>query len=248
MPDRRTPSAWLRPIGDANVAGMAPPEPRIPLAAIDGMLIAALRPHLDNKTTPPDMRWRLKQLQRQDWPATIVEDPHLKRGYTIRQALRILAAMALLDAGFGPTPAVTLARNNENAILAMIFAATGDCKADGRRQTRYGVIRPATLTSPGAPPADVIMPRSRDSIVRDVDDLASGRAILVIDFGGIGERALDTFRSNGPVDALDQLDAVLTAAVRELGAGRGHVRHDAEAGDRYASPRRMRSDTTSGGA
>ena len=224
---------------------MAPLEPRIPLATIDGMLIAALRPHLDG-TASPDMRWRLKQLQRQDWPATIVGDPYLKRGYTIRQALRILAAMALLDAGFGPTPAVTLARNNENAILAMIFAATGDRKADGRPQPRYGVIRPATLAHPGEPDADLIMPRSRDSIIRDVDDLASGRSILAIDFGGIGERALEVCRSSGPVDALDQLDAVLAAAVRELGAGRGHVRHDAEAGDRYASPRRMRSDKTSG--
>lgn len=216
---------------------MTGPEPRIPLAILDAMLVAGLRPHLAERAPPADLRWRLKQMQRQDWPTTMAEDPLLKRGYTMRQSLRVLGAMALLDAGLGPTLAVAMARDNEHSITAAMMAGVLS-NAGGDEAVRWGLIRPGALAGPQEPDPSIILLRSATTLADDLRGEASGRALLVVDFGGIARRAVQRCRAIGPAEPLDQLDAVFAQSTREVRSGRGYVPGEAPTGDRYTSPRR----------
>ena len=193
------------------------------------------------KEAPDDLRWRLKQLQRQDWPATIEIDPDLRRGYCLDQLLRILAAMALLDAGIGPTQAVTIARNNENTILAIMSATVGSgAEEQGPGTTRYGLLRLGILGQDPDPERMEILPISHATLTGLLKEHALGRASIIIDFGGLAERALDVCRSSESSNALTELDAVLTRGNREFQSGRGFQKFSGPSGDRYASPRRKK--------
>ncbi len=220
---------------------------RISLATLDAMLTAALRPH--RKDIPSDLRWRLKQIQRQDWPSTLIEDPSLKRGYTVRQALRVVAAMALVDASQGPTLAVQICRDNENAILAIMHTRT-QMRVAGTTAAEplYGVLSPAILEvldgdlNPDG--AVRITPVSAHTLAKELAADETGRARLVLDFGGLAHRALKTWAAAHPGQSRDPIDAMLASAARATLQGRGYQPQDVPSGDRYASPRRSKAVTT----
>lgn len=76
-------------------------------------------PDLDNQRRAR-LRSRLKQIGRHDWPSNQSEDPLLRRGYTLRQCCRLLAALLLIDAHLAPSEAIALAKANELSFLRVI--------------------------------------------------------------------------------------------------------------------------------
>ena len=79
----------------------------------------SLHPDLDDQRRAR-LRSRLKQIGRHDWPSSLREDPLLRRGYTLRQCCRLVAALMLIDAHLGPSDAIALAQANELNILRAI--------------------------------------------------------------------------------------------------------------------------------
>lgn len=67
------------------------------------------------------LRSRLKQIGRHDWPASLKEDPLLRRGYTLRQCFRLVVALLLIDAQLPPSTAVPIAANNELTFIRLIL-------------------------------------------------------------------------------------------------------------------------------
>jgi len=67
------------------------------------------------------LRSRLKQVGRHDWPASLKEDPLLRRGYTLRQCLRLIVALLLIDAQLPPSTAVPIAANNELTFIRLVL-------------------------------------------------------------------------------------------------------------------------------
>lgn len=78
-----------------------------------------LHPELDDERRAR-LRSRLKQIGRHDWPSSMRDDPLLRRGYTLRQCCRLIAALMLIDAHLAPSEAIALAKANEVAILRSI--------------------------------------------------------------------------------------------------------------------------------
>lgn len=66
------------------------------------------------------LRVRAKQMSRYDWPSHMGEDPGIRRGYTLRQCLRLMVVLQMLDAHLPPSFAVRVARNNELGIMDII--------------------------------------------------------------------------------------------------------------------------------
>lgn len=78
-----------------------------------------VHPDLDNQRRAR-LRSRLKQVGRHDWPSSLAEDPLLRRGYTLRQCCRLVAALMLIDAHLAPSDAIALAKANEFTLLRVI--------------------------------------------------------------------------------------------------------------------------------
>ena len=94
----------------------------VAMTTTPGAEIPTLYPDRD-AATRGRLRARLKQLGRHDWPASLKDDPRLRRGYTLRQCFRLVSALALVDAQLGPSNAVAIAASNELAIMRTIVAA-----------------------------------------------------------------------------------------------------------------------------
>lgn len=75
-----------------------------------------LHPELDDERRTR-LRSRIKQLGRYDWPSSLQNDPLLRRGYTLRQCCRLIAALMLLDAHLAPSDVIALATANEWSLL-----------------------------------------------------------------------------------------------------------------------------------
>lgn len=113
-----------------------PAPPRLSSAYLEDLAHIALSARPDGShfdAYPPlddDVRWRLrsrlKQIARYDWPATLREDPALRRGYTLRQCCRLMVTLLLIDTHLPPSIAIALARNNELTILRSIAARLAD--------------------------------------------------------------------------------------------------------------------------
>ncbi|MBX7489763.1 hypothetical protein K3177_14740 [Qipengyuania sp. GH25] len=218
------------------------PEVRLP-ARVALQVIAAGLALMKPMTTsapapevPKELSWRLKQIQRQDWPATIVDDPELRRGYTVKQILRLVAAMAMLDAGLGPTASVSISRDNENTLLAIMQTCIGSrAMPHDTSSPRFGVLQPSLLRANSDQSEHLILPMSREAICAQLSRNLSERPIVVVDFGGIAAKAIMAWEASEIPVPRASLDAILVDGFREFRAGRGHVKIQARKGDRYAS-------------
>jgi hypothetical protein len=94
----------------------------VTVAAAPGSVAASLYPSVDD-TARSKLRARLKQFSRHQWPASLTEDPKLRRGYTVRQCFRLVSAIVLIDAQLGPTKAVAIAAANERVIMREMVRA-----------------------------------------------------------------------------------------------------------------------------
>ncbi len=106
--------------------------PRLSSAYLEDLAFIVLSADPDGKRLDPypdlsdevrsRLRSRLKQLARYDWPASMREDPALRRGYTLRQCCRLLVVLLLIDTHLPPSLAIALVRNNELNFLRGIAA------------------------------------------------------------------------------------------------------------------------------
>jgi hypothetical protein len=104
----------------------SPPQ-RLGSFYLEDLAIIALSASVDQDTLPMHLeldddrrarlRSRIKQLGRHDWPSSLREDPLLRRGYTLRQCCRLIAALMLLDAHLAPSDTIALAKANELSLL-----------------------------------------------------------------------------------------------------------------------------------
>lgn len=88
----------------------------VALAASGDQATPALHPDLDDQRRAR-LRSRIKQIGRHDWPSSLREDPLLRRGYTLRQCLRLITSLLLIDAHLAPSEAIAIAKANELNIL-----------------------------------------------------------------------------------------------------------------------------------
>lgn len=86
------------------------------------------------------LRARLKQFSRFDWPASREDDPLIRRGYTLRQCLRLIVVLLLADAGFPPSEAVPIARVNEFAFLRAMLPAMLRVAETSQRRTEHDLV------------------------------------------------------------------------------------------------------------
>lgn len=211
-------------------------EPRFPIRQLMGPLSVALRGV--DAVTPAGLAWRTKQVQRQDWPTTLGQDPNIKRGYTPRQALRLLCALSLLDAGLGPTQAVAAASDNENTLLAIIRCAIGPRPLSGAQRV-LAMIRPRLLDGPVAQdsPEDgvIIEPITADEIGDHMAGAIPGPAWLIVDIASQAKAVLDGLPIEN--DAVEAFSAVAEQGLRATLAGDGYRRTKLARGDRYRSRR-----------
>ncbi|KQT33665.1 hypothetical protein ASG29_06545 [Sphingomonas sp. Leaf412] len=208
---------------------------RFGLAAVEGMLLAAFG---ITDGDAPDIRWRIKQMQRHDWPDTTSTDVDLRKGYTPRQSLRILTAAALLDAGYGPTDAIRLARENENAVLAIMATGVGHRNPKGRMHAlhRPGAVGPATnrLSDPSAL---TLTPITGAEIASMLAEEQHGRGAMLLDLAGMAGRGVRKLLG-GEGGGSEGFDALFREAAHATTRGHGYVASDHPLGDRYLSPRR----------
>lgn len=209
---------------------MTEPQPRYPIRLLTPAIAAALRGR--NAEVPLGLPWRIKQIQRQDWPTTLAEDGQIKRGYTPRQILRLLAALSLLDAGLGPTQAAATASDNENALLAVMAGAM----AGGAVTDRLLVlVRPHIIDGPSGSDegGEALLVEPVD--LRQVGELiargAPGPAWLIVDIAA--QCAAMLTRLAPEADASELFSEVMQEGIRETLAGRGHVATTRPRGDRY---------------
>lgn len=101
-------------------------------------------PIIDDKARQR-LRARLKQIARLNWPVSLIEDPLIRRGYSLHQCCRILIALLLTDAHLPPAIVVAIARANERVFIeAMIERMEHDALAD-RADDQLAVILLADL-------------------------------------------------------------------------------------------------------
>lgn len=99
------------------------------------------------------LRSRLKQLARYDWPASLREDPALRRGYTLHQCCRLIAALLLIDTYLPPSVAIALIQNNELSVLRAITARLAEPdRYECGRQDLMAIVLPGEIRD--ALPAD----------------------------------------------------------------------------------------------
>lgn len=208
-----------------------PTEPRIPSKEVTAMLAAGLRGA--RAPLPAALLWRHKQIQRQDWPTTLKEDPEIKRGHTPVQFLRLAAAMALLDAGLGPTDAVVVAHENENAILAIMASRAGPRPA---AEPFIGLLRPRVMDGgdAGTAAGTIEATTTATSVHAALAGGGVAAACILIDFAGVAARALGEVKDEALRDAFDR---VMAEGARQTLRGRGRVESERPSGDRYRSRR-----------
>lgn len=212
---------------------MTDAEPRFPIRLLTPALSAALRgPGADS---PTGLAWRIKQIQRQDWPTTLAADARIKRGYTPGQTLRLLAALSLLDAGLGPTQAVGTASDNENAILAVMAGALTSVAT----KRLLGLVRPRAVDGPTGATAEaeaeagslLVEPIDVDLLSEHISRGDPGPAWLIVDVAAQCRGMLD--RLDPGREVLELFHDVIQEGVRATLAGRGHVTTSHPRGDRY---------------
>ena len=86
------------------------------------------------------LRSRLKQIGRHDWPASLKEDPLLRRGYTLRQCFRLIVALQLIDAQLPPSTAIPIATNNEMTLLRIIVDRLGNAHAGATARDQLAIV------------------------------------------------------------------------------------------------------------
>ena len=147
-----------------------------------------LYPDLDNDVRAR-LRSRLKQLARYDFPASMTEDPALRRGYTLRQCCRLMLGLLLLDAYLPPSLVVMLVRNNEVTFLRAIAARLSDPSPHtSASQDLLAVILAAEIQDALAFTGRVQLERDRVRLIRRSelpliwsDDLSGSGTRLVVD-------------------------------------------------------------------
>lgn len=112
------PNSSPQRLGSAHLEDLA----IVALSAFAEHRALSLHPDLDNGRRAR-LRSRLKQIGRHDWPSSLADDPLLRRGYTLRQCCRILAALMLIDAHLVPSEAIALAKANEINLLRAMQSA-----------------------------------------------------------------------------------------------------------------------------
>lgn len=209
---------------------MTDPDPRYPIRLLAPAIGAALRGPASD--TPTGLAWRIKQIQRQDWPTTLAEDGLIKRGYTPRQTLRLLAALSLLDAGLGPTQAAGTASDNENAILAVM---AGAMTGHGTARRLLALVRPRIIDggTAGAGEEDALLvePVDPEQFGELISRGEPGPAWLIIDVAAQCAAMLERLAPDAA--ALGTFSDVMQDGIRETLAGRGHVPTARPRGDRY---------------
>lgn len=116
------------------------PAPRLGSAHLEDLAIVALcaaqprsAPQLHPELDPARrarLRSRLQQIGRHDWPSSLKEDPLLRRGYTLRQCVRLITALMLIDAHLPPSEAIAIAKANERGILRAVALRLGSAHQD----------------------------------------------------------------------------------------------------------------------
>lgn len=198
---------------------------RLSAAHLDdlAMVILTTPPGSDPTATHPELdeesrarlRTRLKLISRHDWPANMMEDPAIRRGYTLRQCFRLMTVLLLLDAHVPPSVAVPIVRSNELLFLRTIAprltsagpSAAGDPIAVvllGQLWEWVDVVASAAVD-----PYRVrtIARAELSSLWSSDQDLGSAGQRLVIDIGGAGRTMWHWMRIRGlmPEDALTDL-------------------------------------------
>jgi len=182
---------------------------------------------------PTGLAWRIKQIQRQDWPTTLAADARIKRGYTPGQTLRLLAALSLLDAGLGPTQAVGTASDNENAILAVMAGALTPVAT----KRLLALVRPRAIDGPAGGTVEaeagslLVEPIDVDVLSEHISRGDPGPAWLIVDVASQCRAMLD--RLDPGHEVLELFHDVTQEGVRATLAGRGHVTTSHPRGDRY---------------
>lgn len=177
------------------------PSARLGAAHLDDLAIIIL-------TTPPGaepgnahpeldaderarLRSRLKLISRHDWPSSKAEDQSIRRGYTLRQCLRLMVALQLVDARIPLSLAVPIARNNEIALLRVITERLTNAERPSPQDDLIGVVIPGELWERLAPVDSDAAAFHRIRFVprADLPSLWSRR----LDLGGPGSRIVIDF-------------------------------------------------------
>ena len=103
-------------LGSSHLEDMA----AIALLARPNSSVSNFYPVLD-EVQRTALRSRLKKISRYNWPATMKEDGQLRHGYTLRQCLRLVVALQLIDGHLPATLAVPIAAHNELATMRVIM-------------------------------------------------------------------------------------------------------------------------------
>lgn len=120
MPDSPAPRLGSTHLEDLAIVALCAAQPRS---------APQLHPELD-PARRARLRSRLQQIGRHDWPSSLQEDPLLRRGYTLRQCVRLIAALMLIDAHLAPSEAIAIAKANELGVLRAIAPRLGAVHQD----------------------------------------------------------------------------------------------------------------------
>lgn len=140
------------------------PPARLPSRELEDLVFFALsaRADLTDLNVYPDLddgtrtrlRARIKQISRYDWPASLGDDPDLRRGYTLRQCFRLMIVMQMLDAHLPPSLSVQVARSNDGGLMRLIAdRLRRHERSKPEPADRVVIMRPAELRdlTPAAP-------------------------------------------------------------------------------------------------
>ncbi len=99
------------------------------------------------------LRTRLKKISRYNWPATMKDDVQLRRGYTLRQCLRLVVALQLIDGHLAASIAVPIAAHNELATMRIIVQRLHRADPAMSDDDQLAVVALGELWEPVDPPA-----------------------------------------------------------------------------------------------
>jgi hypothetical protein len=138
------------------------------------------------------LRTRLKKISRYNWPATMKDDGQLRRGYTLRQCLRLVVALQLIDGHLAASIAVPIAAHNELATMRIIVNRLQRADPATSDEDQLAVVALGELWEPVDPPAAcaATLPRMRiiergalSALWANQTDLDFPGQRLVIDIG-----------------------------------------------------------------
>ena len=145
-------------LGSSHLEDMA----AIALLARSNTGVANFYPVLD-ETQRSALRTRLKKISRYNWPATMKDDGQLRRGYTLRQCLRLVVALQLIDGHLAASIAVPIAAHNELATMRIIAHRLQRADSAISDEDQLAVVALGELWEPVDPPAAsaATLPRMR---------------------------------------------------------------------------------------